>query len=161
MKPKIVTIGVYGFNEADFFQAVQDAGIDTFCDIRMRRSMRGSQYAFANSTYLQQRLYDLGIRYLHIKDLAPTLEIREKQTQEDEKHGIAKRKRKVLGQAFIQAYEQECLSHFDAYEFIKAVGPEAHVIGLLCVEHEPEACHRSLAAKRLAQDLKLQVEHIK
>lgn len=61
MKPKIVTIGVYGFNEADFFQAVQDAGIDTFCDIRMRRSMRGSQYAFANSTYLQQRLYDLGI----------------------------------------------------------------------------------------------------
>lgn len=29
MKPKIVTIGVYGFNEADFFQAVKDADIDT------------------------------------------------------------------------------------------------------------------------------------
>lgn len=161
MKPKIVTIGVYGFDKDSFFQAIVDAKIDTFCDIRLRRGMRGSAYAFVNSTSLQQQLSELGIRYLHIKDLAPNQTIREKQKQEDEKLGVAKRARKELGQTFARAYEQECLSTFNSNEFIKKLGQNTYVIGLFCVEGEPEACHRSLAAKRLAQDLELEIEHIR
>ena len=161
MKPKIVTIGVYGFDSDSFFQALVEAGVDTFCDIRFRRGMRGSTYAFVNNSSLQRRLNELDIRYVHIKALAPTEAIREKQKQEDKKLGIAKRKRTILGQTFIQDYEQECLSTFDSKAFIEKLGNEAHVIGLFCVERDPEACHRSLAAKRLAQDLELQVEHIK
>jgi uncharacterized protein (DUF488 family) len=161
MKPKIVTIGVYGFDQDSFFQALLKAGVDTFCDIRFRRGMRGATYAFANSSSLQRRLGELGIRYVHIKALAPNPAIREKQKQEDKKLGIAKRKRTMLGQTFIQDYEQECLSTFDSRAFIEGLGDEAHVIGLFCVECEPEACHRSLAAKRLAQDLGLPVKHIK
>ena len=160
MKPKIVTIGVYGFDQDRFFQALLDAKVDTFCDIRMRRGMRGSTYAFVNSSSLQKRLGELGIRYLHLKNLAPDHEIRAKQKQEDEKLGVAKRTRKVLGQTFIQAYEQKCLSAFNTVEFIEQMGQNAQVISLFCVEREPEACHRSLAAKRLAQDCRLQVEHI-
>jgi uncharacterized protein (DUF488 family) len=160
MKPRIVTIGVYGFDKESFFQALLDAKVDTFCDIRMRRGMRGSTYAFVNSASLQRRLGELGIRYVHFKDLAPDQEIRAKQKQEDEKLGVAKRARKALGQTFIEAYEKECLSTFNTGEFIKQLGQDAQVIGLFCVEREPEACHRSLAAKRLAQDLELQVEHI-
>lgn len=161
MKPTIVTIGVYGFDEQSFFHALLDAKVDTFCDIRLRRGMRGSTYAFVNSTYLQKRLGELGIRYLHIKELAPNQDIRDKQQQADKKLGIAKRTRKELVQVFIQAYEQECLANFDSNEFIKQVGQDAKVIGLFCVEREPEACHRSLAAKHLAKDLELQVGHIK
>jgi len=33
---KIVTIGVYGYAEEDFFQALQAAKVDVFCDIRQR-----------------------------------------------------------------------------------------------------------------------------
>jgi len=161
MKPQIVTIGVYGFDKDSFFQALLDARIDTFCDIRLRRGMRGSTYAFVNSASLQRRLSELGIRYLHIKDLAPNQTIRAKQKEEDEKLGMAKRTRKKLGQTFTRAYEQECLSTFNSKEFIKKLGQDARVIGLFCVEREPEACHRSLAAKRLAQDLELEVEHIR
>ena len=80
---------------------------------------------------------------------------------EDEKLSVAKRTRKVLGQTFIQAQEKECLSTFNTLEFIEQLGQDAQVIGLFCVEREPEACHRPLAAKRLAQDLELQVEHIR
>jgi len=69
MATTIVTIGVYGFDEQSFFGALQDAKIDTFCDIRLRRGMRGSLYAFANSEYLQRRLRKLEIRYLHLKEL--------------------------------------------------------------------------------------------
>jgi Protein of unknown function, DUF488 len=161
MKPKIVTIGVYGFDQESFFRALLDAKVDTFCDLRMRCGMRGSTYAFVNSSSLQKRLGELCIRYMHLKDLAPDHEIRAKQKQEDEKLGVAKRTRKVLGQTFIQAYEKECLSTFNTEEFIEHLGHNTHVIGLFCVEREPEACHRSLAAKRMAQDLKLQVEHLK
>ena len=161
MKPTIVTIGVYSLDEQRFFQALLDAKVDTFCDIRRRRGMRGSLYAFVNSTYLQNRLGELGIRYLHIKELAPDQDIRDRQQEEDKKLGIAKRTRKELGLAFIKAYERECLTNFDSGEFIKQVGQEARVIGLFCVEREPEACHRSLAAKKLASDLDTGVEHIK
>jgi putative nucleic acid modification protein with dual OB domain len=60
MKPKIVTIGAYGFDKESFFQALLDAKVDTFCDLRMRRGMRGSTYAFVNSSSLQSRLGELG-----------------------------------------------------------------------------------------------------
>jgi hypothetical protein len=70
MKPKIVTIGVYGFDQESFFQALLNAKVDTFCDLRMRRGMRGSTYEFVNSSSLQKRLDELGIRYLHLKELA-------------------------------------------------------------------------------------------
>ena len=49
MKIKIVTIGVYGFDESGFFDALCQAEVDTFCDIRSRRGLRGATYAFANS----------------------------------------------------------------------------------------------------------------
>jgi uncharacterized protein (DUF488 family) len=161
MKPKIVTIGVYGFDKESFFQALLGAKVDTFCDLRKRRGMRGSTYAFVNSSSLQKRLGELGIRYLHLKNLAPDHESRAKQKQEDEKLGIAKRTRKILGQTFIQAYEKECLSAFNTQDFIEQLGQNTQVIGLFCVEREPEACHRSLAAQRIAQDLEVQVEHIR
>ena len=64
---KVVTIGVYGFDEEHFFQALTDARVDTFCDIRQRRNVRGAQYAFANSKRLQRRLGELGIRYVMSK----------------------------------------------------------------------------------------------
>jgi len=160
MQAKLITIGVYGFEKDSFFQALRDAKVDTFCDIRLRRGMRGSMYAFVNSAYLQERLKEMGIRYIHLKELAPSQAIREKQKQEDEQSGIAKRTRRVLGQSFVQAYEEQCLSAFNSDEFMEKVGKDGRVIALFCVEREPEACHRSLAAKKLAQDLHLSVTHI-
>ena len=52
MNPKIVTIGVYGFDETGFFRALQDAEVDTFCDIRDRRGVRGATYAFEKGSDL-------------------------------------------------------------------------------------------------------------
>jgi len=161
MAATIVTIGVYGFDEAGFFQALIDAKIDTFCDIRGRRGMRGSLYAFANSEYLQRRLRKLEIRYLHLKELAPTQAMRDLQKQADAKQGVAKRLRTGLSEVFMQSYQQECLSTYDSQRFFQAIGPDAHVIGLFCVEREPEACHRSLVAQKLARDLNIPVQHIK
>lgn len=73
---KVVTIGVYGFDEFTFFDALLRARVDTLCDVRMWRGVRGAHYAFANSRYLQQRLDELGITYIYQKALAPSLATR-------------------------------------------------------------------------------------
>lgn len=159
--PRIVTIGAYGFGEEEFFSALRAAGVDTFCDIRLRRGMRGPTYVFANSARLQRRLGELGVRYLHLKELAPDQAIREYQNAEDKRLGQGKRQRRVLGEAFVRAYEAEKLASFDAREFLERVGPDARVVCLFCVEGMPEACHRSLVAARLENDLGIQVRHIR
>lgn len=69
--------GVYGNTEDEFFRKILNEQITLFVDVRQRRGMRGSQYAFANSTYLQNKLKELGIKYVHIKALAPTISIRD------------------------------------------------------------------------------------
>ena len=160
MKPKIITIGVYGFDENSFFDALCKAKVDTFCDIRSRRGVRGSTYAFANSLRLQERLAELGIRYLYRKDLAPTQGVRDRQAAADKATKTAKRKRTTLGEAFITAYRTECLAAFDPDSLLADLEEDAQVVALFCVEKAPEACHRSLVAETLAKELKLEVENI-
>ncbi len=158
--PKLVTIGVYGSDEASFFAALQQAGVDTFVDIRSRRGLRGAAYAFANSQRLQARLAELGIRYSHRPELAPSSQTRGQQAVADKAAKTAKRQRSVLDPAFAAAYRQERLAGFDSRQFIADLGPEARVVALFCVEREPAACHRSLLATRLQRDLGLLVEHL-
>jgi uncharacterized protein (DUF488 family) len=160
MKIKIVTIGVYGFDEDSFFNALCKAEVDTFCDIRSRRGVRGATYAFANSKRLQARLAELDIRYIHRKDLGPTKVVREKQAAADKATKTAKRKRTELGEAFIKAYHTECLTAFDPQSLIEALESDAQIVALFCVETAPEACHRSLVADKLAKTFNLEVEDI-
>lgn len=77
------TIGVYNSTEKEYFKKLTDIHIDTFCDIRQRRGVRGSEYAFINSNRLQLKLNDLDIKYGHILELAPSSEIRELQKVAD------------------------------------------------------------------------------
>jgi len=160
MTPEIITIGVYGFAETSFFQALQDTEVDTLCDIRQRRGVRGSTYAFANSQRLQARLAELGIRYIHRKDLAPSKAVRERQYAADKLNKTAKRQRTTLSPAFIEAYRQEILAGFDSEQFVADLGPDVRVMALLCVEREPAACHRLLVAERLENDLNATVKHV-
>ena len=157
--PAFVTIGVYGFDAPHYFAALQAAGVDLFCDIRRRRGVRGAEYAFANSKRLQTQLASMSIRYLHRPDLAPSLALRKRQTEVDAAGHVAKRKRTHLSAAFIAGYNTECLDGFDSAAFVASLGA-AHVVALFCVEREPEACHRSLLAARLQEDLGVAVTHL-
>jgi hypothetical protein len=116
--PHIYTIGVYGSSEKEFFQKLIDNGIDTFCDIRRRRAVRGSQYAFANSQRLQEKLANLSINYLYETSLTPTSEIIEIQNEFDKSNKIQRRKREELSQVFRNAYIDKILSHFDMQQFV-------------------------------------------
>ncbi|WP_119065366.1 DUF488 domain-containing protein [Aggregatilinea lenta] len=156
----ITTIGVYGFTADHFFDTLTNAKVDTFCDVRFRRGVRGPEYAFANSQRLQTRLEALGIRYLHLKDLAPSDAIRKNQQAVDKKAGTGQRGRTTLSAPFIAAYQREVLRSFDASAFLETLGDSAEIITLCCVERWPDACHRSLLADRLAHDLGVEVQHL-
>jgi uncharacterized protein (DUF488 family) len=157
---KFVTVGVYGFTPEAFYAALQRAGVDTFCDIRWRRGVRGRAYTFANSRRLQQRLAELDLRYLHLRELAPTPALRRRQAAADKAQRTTKRQRTALGEIFITGYREECLAGFDSRKFLEQLGPGARVVALFCVEREPAACHRSLLAQRLQQELGVEVMHL-
>ena len=148
--PALYTIGAFGYDEGSFFGALVEAQIDTFCDVRQRRGVRGATYAFVNSKRLQARLEALGIRYVHVRALAPTTEVREAQKHADQAAGVAKRRRDVLSPAFVAAYERACLADTEPADVLAALPADAERVALFCVEEKPAACHRSLAAAWLA-----------
>lgn len=157
---ELFTIGVYGFSEEEYFDALRGAGIDTFCDLRARRGLRGSTFAFANSKRLQARLSEMGIRYRHFPELAAPEALRARQHALDRAGKVAKRRRAQLSDEFVEGYVEQCLSAFDSSEFVRGLGEDARRIVLFCVEREPEACHRSLVAGRLERDLGVEVRHL-
>jgi uncharacterized protein (DUF488 family) len=157
--PRIATIGVYGFDLDSFLGALRAAGVDLVLDVRQRRGVRGSEYAWANAARLQKALAEAGIAYSHLKELAPTTELREAQYREDARRGEGKRSRTVISDAYADGYTEQILDPVDLGPIVSWIG--GSVPALLCVERDPEACHRSLVAARLARDWGFSVEDLR
>jgi uncharacterized protein (DUF488 family) len=147
--PTIATIGVYEFDAASFIRALDAAGVTKVMDIRQRRGVRGSEYAWANARRLQALLADAHIRYEYHPELAPDTELRHLQYRDDDRQGVGKRSRVRLSPEYIRAYTEEILDVAPLEPLVRQL--PVHGIGaLLCVEATAEACHRSLVAQRLA-----------
>jgi uncharacterized protein (DUF488 family) len=155
----IATIGVYGFDRNSFLAALADARVDLLLDVRQRRGVRGSEYAWANARRLQAALSEASIGYTHLKELAPTTELRQLQYREDERLGEGKRSRTLLAAEYARLYTEQILDRANLEPIVKWIG--AGSAALLCVECDPEACHRSLIAARLQRDWGFGVEHLR
>ena len=155
------TIGVYNSTEKELFDKLIDNKIDTFCDIRQRRGVRGAKYSFVNSNRLQEKLNNLEIKYGYIPNLAPTSEIRELQKEIDLEKGELKRERQELGKVFIIEYKNRILKDFDFEQFFENLDQiGANRIALFCVEEHPEACHRSIVADKLLNNYNYKITHL-
>ena len=159
-KLRIATIGVYGFDRPRFLAALEAAGSGALVDLRQRRGVRGSEYAWANSKRLQAALAAAGVEYFHMKELAPTTELRQLQYREDERRGEGKRSRTALAPEYARRYTAEILDRADLTS-IAELAAEGRRPALLCVERDPEACHRSLIAERLERECDLAAEHLR
>jgi uncharacterized protein (DUF488 family) len=155
----IATIGVYGFGRDSFLEALAGAGTDLLLDVRQRRGVRGSEYAWANAKRLQAALDEAGTAYTHLKELAPTTELRQLQYEEDARLGEGKRSRTVLAPEYAKRYTEEILDRADLDPIVRWIGKSS--AALLCVERDPKACHRSLIAARLQSDWGFSVEHLR
>jgi len=145
---RIATIGVYGFTAEAFVEKLTGEGVGLLLDLRQRRGVRGPEYPWANSARLQRVLAEADIAYRHIKELAPTTELRQLQYREDDRQGVGKRDRIALAPAYAERYTSEILDPFDLGTLVAELPSDA-ATALFCVERDPEACHRSLVAARL------------
>jgi uncharacterized protein (DUF488 family) len=156
---RLATIGVYGFDRDSFLAALRDAAVDLVLDVRQRRGVRGSEYAWANARRLEAALAEAGFGYAHLAELTPTTAMREAQYREDERRGEGKRSRTALAPEFARLYTEEVLEGADLDSVVSEIG--SNVAALLCVERDAEACHRSLLAARLERDFGFEVEHLR
>ncbi len=157
---QLATIGVYGFTLEEFLRTLRDADVRRVLDVRQRRGVRGPQYAWANSKRLQASLADAGIGYQHHPELAPTTELRQLQYLEDDRLGVGKRSREQLAPEYVDRYTKEILDRADLDALVAEL-PEEGAGALLCVERDPEACHRSLVADRLATECGVKLTHLR
>lgn len=157
---RIATIGVYGFTADGFVATLTGAGVGLVLDLRQRRGVRGPDYSWANSARLQRTLAEAGLGYRHVKELAPTTELRRLQYREDDRQGVGKRNRVALAREYAERYTREILDPFDLGALVVEL-PDESVTVLLCVERYPEACHRSLVAERLRGEHGATVTHLR
>jgi uncharacterized protein (DUF488 family) len=156
----VVTIGVYGFTVGTFLEELTGAGVGLLLDLRQRRGVRGPDYAWANSVRLQEALAAGDIGYRHVRGLAPTTELRRLQYREDDRRGVGKRNRVALAPEYAERYTREILDPFDLTALVATL-PRDSATALLCVERDPEACHRSLVAARLRTEAGLRVADLR
>jgi uncharacterized protein (DUF488 family) len=156
----VATIGVYGFTAPTFLKCLRDAGVGLLVDVRQRRGVRGSEYAWANAKRLQATLAEADIEYRHRKELAPTTELRQLQYRDDERQGVGKRSRTRLAREYRERYIAEILDRADL-DAVVAELPTDRATALMCVERDPEACHRSLIAERLAARYRVAEIHLR
>jgi uncharacterized protein (DUF488 family) len=155
----LATVGVYGASLESFLAALHEANVALVMDVRQRRGVRGRDYAWANAQRLQAALVRERIAYSHHKELAPTTELRRLQYAEDSRQGVGKRSRSVLAPEYVERYRREILDQVDLGAVVGELPPDA-ATALLCVERDPEACHRSLVADELRRELGLPVVHL-
>jgi len=156
----MVTVGVYGFDGESFLARLRQADVRLLLDVRQRRGVRGPEYAWANSLRLQAALARAGVAYEHHPELAPTTELRQLQYAEDDRQGVGKRSRRELVAEYTRRYTNEILDRADLTSIVSAL-PSQGIAALLCVERDPEACHRSLVARRLHEEHGVTIEHLR
>jgi len=147
---RLLTIGVYGFDEEAFYAALVGGGAACLIDIRRRRGVRGPRYAFANAQRLQAGLAEHGIAYRHALALAAPAELIAQEGEADRRAGRARHERTHLSPEFVASF-QEVLAGPEAQAALAEIAPAERPPALLCVEAVPGACHRSLVADALAQ----------
>lgn len=158
--PVIATIGVYGFSGQEFLAALRVHDVAQLLDVRQRRGVRGSEYAWANARWLQAALAPAGVEYHHHPELASTTELRRLQYREDDRLGAGKRSRVRLAAEYRERYTREILDCADLDSLVAEL-PRVGVAALFCVERDAEACHRSIVGERLAAAYGLEVVHVR
>jgi len=143
--PVLYTIGFTQRSARDFFTTLQKNSIQTLIDIRINNT---SQLAgFTKKDDLEYFLQELlSIRYIHDTMLAPTKELLKKVHKKEisfedyaKEFMLLLQKRQVEKNYTIEKLNNACL---------------------LCSEHSPQHCHRSLVARYFQSFFDIQVRHL-
>jgi uncharacterized protein (DUF488 family) len=131
------TFGYEGRATDDIISALKDAGVETVIDIRFTPlSMYRPELSKAN---FQRRIEREGLSYIHCPELGVPKDIRAKAMQ----HGTRKPIWDWYEEAVVQRY-----FGYNLHWFLNL----AHPAAMMCVEHDPEECHRHLIFNALERN---------
>jgi uncharacterized protein (DUF488 family) len=135
---KLYTIGFTQKSARQFFDLLQENGVQRVVDIRLHTG--GQLSGFAKQEDLRYFLKELiGCDYIHLEQLAPSAEILESYRSSKDRTAWEAAYIRLLDQRSIPASLERSLF-------------EEKTCCLLCSEAKPDHCHRRLAAERLARD---------
>lgn len=143
----IWTIGYEGVSLPAVLRALSGAGVETLVDVRERASSRRPGFS---KTALSQGLAESGIGYWHCRDLGTP-----KEGRDANKAGRMAEFREIYAQHLASDKGQAGLAAL-------AERMQAERCCLLCLEAEPDRCHRSLVLDAVAPRLSapLAVTHL-
>ncbi|MGH6865753.1 MAG: DUF488 family protein [Methyloceanibacter sp.] len=132
----ICTIGYEGTSVANFIAALKRADVNLVIDIRAVPTSRKKGFS---KSLLAAHLTKAGISYRHLRGL-----------------GTPKRGREAARSGDIPAFEKIFRDHLEGPEALLDFGEacalaESEPVCLLCLEREPEHCHRLIVVERMAE----------
>ena len=138
----ILTIGYEGSRIEDFLATLKVAEIEVLVDVRdvpVSRKRGFSKRALATA------LEDIGIQYVHLRDL-----------------GNPKSGREAARRGDAEAFENIFRSHLECPAAQAALAEVVQIASnaracLLCFEREPSCCHRAIVAEAVAERVAFQV----
>lgn len=143
---KLATIGYEGAPQDAVFDALEKAGVELLVDVRAVTSSRRPGFS---KSHLAAGLPERGIEYLHLRGLGTPKEGRMAARSGDEK-GL----RRVFG-----AHMKTPEARHD-YEALLDLLRRGKKICLMCYEHDPATCHRTIIAERVGEELGLKIENL-
>jgi uncharacterized protein (DUF488 family) len=146
-KESLFTLGYSGYDPTSFLERLRRYEVKVVIDVRRKPVSR--KKGFSRSS-LSQFLAANDIEYRHEFDLGVPDELRSQ--LKSGKEGLAD---------YFEDFQTYLADHVDALERVYAIATERRCC-LLCLEHFPEDCHRSIVAKAVEarNGHRLQVMHV-
>ena len=138
----VFTIGYEQATLAQVTGALTDAEVDLLVDVR---AVAASRRAGFSKTVLAASVREVGIDYLHLRDLGTP-----KAGRDAARAGRCDEMRMIFS-----AHLEEPIA-IQAFEQLVAVAAERRAC-LLCYEADPSCCHRQVLTSRLVERLPMQV----
>ena len=146
MRPTaICTIGYEGGTVSAFIRALREAGIELVLDIRAAPVSRKKGFS---KNQLAAHLSEAGIGYRHLRGL-----------------GTPKRGRDAARSGDSESFERIFLEHMEEPEALLDLGEatalaETQPVCLLCLERDPEHCHRMIVGGRMVEQTGQELRHL-
>jgi uncharacterized protein (DUF488 family) len=146
MRPKAIsTIGYEGGTVDAFLRTLREAGVELVLDIRAAPISRKKGFS---KNQLAAHLADAGIGYRHLRGL-----------------GTPKRGREAARGGDRESFERIFLEHMEEPEALLDLGEaialaQAQPICLLCLERDPEHCHRMIVGGRMVEQTGQKLKHL-
>lgn len=134
-RPTIFTIGYAGASIDGVLAALRAAGVEALADVRAVAASRNRPFS---KTALSEALAGAGIAYHHFRGLGTP-----KAGREAARHGDRDTFTRIYAEQMETPEAQDALARLRA---LAAAQPTC----LMCMESDPDVCHRSMVADRLS-----------